>query len=61
MLPFVRKFDVWGHLGSIGSFMLYNPTLDAYVIGNFNSVGFVGPSIRFALGMLQRVARLKAA
>lgn len=61
MLPFVRKFDVWGHLGSIGSFMLYNPTLDAYVIGTFNSVGFVGPSLRFALGMLQRVARLKAA
>ncbi|WP_164779730.1 hypothetical protein [Paenibacillus kobensis] len=30
MLPFTEKFNAWGHLGSIGSFMLYNPTVPNY-------------------------------
>lgn len=57
MVPFLKQFDVWGHLGSIGSFMLYNPTLDLYLVGNFNSSGYVGRSIRFAFAAMQRLAK----
>lgn len=36
LVPFMRKYYGWGHLGSISSFSLYFPKLDIYVIGNFN-------------------------
>lgn len=57
MLPLVPTYRAWGHLGSIGAFMLYNPALDVYVIGNFNSTAYIGQSIRFAFGVLRRLAK----
>lgn len=59
LLPFVRKYIGWGHLGSIGAFMLYFPALDVHLIGNFNRAGHVGPSMRFAFGVLREVAKLR--
>ena len=59
MLPFIQKYNVWGHLGSIGSFMLYNPTMDVYIIGNFNKTGYVAKSIRFIFNTLRTLSKLK--
>jgi D-alanyl-D-alanine carboxypeptidase len=53
MLPFTEKYNVWGHLGSIGSFMLYNPTKDIYIIGSFNKTGYTAKSIRFIFNSLR--------
>jgi D-alanyl-D-alanine carboxypeptidase len=60
MRPFTQKFDVWGHLGSIGSFMLYNPGLDVYVIGNFNKTGYFTKSIRFISQVLHTLSKVSA-
>jgi len=60
MLPFTQKYNVWGHLGSIGSFMLYNPSMDAYVIGNFNKTGFLSTSIRFVFSVLRTLSKVKS-
>jgi D-alanyl-D-alanine carboxypeptidase len=59
MLPIIQKFNVWGHLGSIGSFMVYNPTMDVYIIGNFNRTGNVARNIRFLLKVLRVFSKLK--
>ena len=57
MQPFTQKYNVWGHLGSTGSFMLYNPGFDVYIIGNFNRTGYVGKSIRFVYSVLRNIAK----
>lgn len=59
MLPFVGKYNVWGHLGSIGSFMLYNPTMNIYLIGNFNKAAYLSKSIRFLFGTLRALSKIK--
>ncbi|HEY2421036.1 MAG TPA: serine hydrolase domain-containing protein [Neobacillus sp.] len=61
MLPFIQKYNVWGHLGSIGSFMLYNPANDVYIIGNFNKKGYVAKSIRFVFNILRMIVKEKPA
>ncbi|WP_307283676.1 serine hydrolase [Bacillus sp. SORGH_AS_0510] len=58
MQPFTEKYNVWGHLGSTGSFMLYNPGFDVYVIGSFNRTGYVGKSIRFVYSILRKIAKV---
>ncbi|EKN71267.1 beta-lactamase [Neobacillus bataviensis LMG 21833] len=57
MLPVIQKYNVWGHLGSIGSFMLYNPTLDIYIIGNFNNTTYLAKSIRYVFSILRTLAK----
>ncbi|MEH7435858.1 serine hydrolase domain-containing protein [Neobacillus drentensis] len=57
MQPFTQKYHVWGHLGSTGSFMLYSPGFDVYIIGNFNRTGYVGKSIRFVYSVLRNIAK----
>lgn len=59
MLPLIQKYNMWGHLGSIGSFMLYNPVLDAYIIGNFNKIGYLSKSMQFVLYVLRQLAKIK--
>jgi D-alanyl-D-alanine carboxypeptidase len=56
MLPFTKKYHAWGHLGSIGSFMLYNPELDVYMIGNFNNNAYVRQSIQFAFNTFRKLS-----
>ncbi|OLS40013.1 serine hydrolase [Bacillus sp. MRMR6] len=55
MLPLTKKYNAWGHLGSIGSFMLYNPELDVYMIGNFNNNAYVRQSIQFAFNTFRKL------
>ncbi|MFE8699940.1 serine hydrolase domain-containing protein [Cytobacillus sp. FJAT-54145] len=59
MLPFTDKYNAWGHLGSIGSFMLYNPVMDTYIIGSFNASGYVAKSIQFVFKALRVIAKIK--
>jgi D-alanyl-D-alanine carboxypeptidase len=58
-LPFTEKYNSWGHLGSIGSFMLYVPKMDVYIIGNFNDTSFAKKSVRFVFDMLRIVYKVK--
>lgn len=58
MLPFITKYNAWGHLGSIGSFMLYNPVMDVHIIGNFNKTAYLGPAMRFVLGALRKISAI---
>jgi D-alanyl-D-alanine carboxypeptidase len=57
MLPIIQKYNVWGHLGSIGSFMLYNPDMDIYLIGNFNKSGHLTKTVRFLFKTLRTVSK----
>jgi len=59
MFLFSEKYNVWGHLGSMGSFMLYNPGLDTYLVGSFNKAGYMGPCIRFLFNVLRTLAKCK--
>ncbi|MEO4052006.1 hypothetical protein [Solibacillus sp. CAU 1738] len=59
LLPLVKKYNAWGHLGSIGSFMLYNPVLDVYIIGNFNKKGYITKSMRFVLKVLRLLSKIE--
>lgn len=59
MLPFTEKYNVWGHLGSIGSFMLYNPVMDVYIIGNFNKTGHLSKTVQFVFNTLRTLASIK--
>jgi CubicO group peptidase (beta-lactamase class C family) len=56
-VPFARKYHAWGHLGSIGSFMLYNPTLDVYLVGNFNKTAYQMKTIRFVYQTMTSLAK----
>ncbi|MFY0545064.1 serine hydrolase domain-containing protein [Brevibacillus sp. H7] len=57
MIPFIQKYNVWGHIGSTGSFLFYNPAMDVYIIGTFNKVGYVGQSVRFAFHILRTLSK----
>ncbi|MFF2448234.1 serine hydrolase domain-containing protein [Neobacillus sp. NPDC058068] len=57
MMPFTQKYNVWGHLGSIGSFMLYNPAMDVYIIGNFNNAAYLAKSIRYVFSILRTLSK----
>lgn len=57
MYPLMPKYNVWGHLGSTGSFMLYNPEMDLHVIGSFNKTDYTGPSIRFVIKVLKALSK----
>jgi D-alanyl-D-alanine carboxypeptidase len=58
-LPFTEKYTSWGHLGSIGSFMLYAPKMDVYIIGNFNHTNFTKKSVRFVFDTLRFLDKVK--
>ncbi|PLR98448.1 serine hydrolase domain-containing protein [Bacillus sp. T33-2] len=60
MVPFTEKYNVWGHLGSIASFMLYNPSMDVYIIGNFNNTAYLRKSIGFVYNTLKTVSKTMA-
>ncbi|WP_066073861.1 serine hydrolase domain-containing protein [Neobacillus soli] len=59
MLPVIKKYNGWGHLGSIGSFMLYHPDMDVYMIGNFNKTGYLAKSVRFIFTILRTISNVK--
>lgn len=58
-IPLLKKYHVWGHFGFVGAFMLYNPSMDAYLIGNFNQSTFERKSGQFAFSILRQLATLQ--
>ncbi|MFW7378442.1 MAG: hypothetical protein ACOH5I_06535 [Oligoflexus sp.] len=56
-LPFLQKYQAWGHIGSIASFALYFPLLDLYVTGNFNQSKSVGKAMRFIMNTVRAIAK----
>jgi CubicO group peptidase (beta-lactamase class C family) len=57
-LPFLKRFHSWGGLGASSAFMLYNPTIDIYLIGSFNQWSYMRKSIRFILRTLRSVSKV---
>jgi D-alanyl-D-alanine carboxypeptidase len=58
-LPWTRKYDGIGHMGSIGSYMLYFPHLDIHLVANFNQTTFVRTGMMFLLSILRAVSKLE--
>lgn len=56
-VPFLKKYHLWGHLGSTSSYMLYNPTYDIYFIGNFNHFGMTTKTVRFVFNALRNITK----
>lgn len=53
MMP--SKYNIWGHSGSIGAFMYYNPGMDVYVIGSFHKMGYQVQPIFYIFNILRKI------
>ena len=49
-----KKYDIWGHSGSIGSFMYYNAGMDIYMIGSFHKVNYQVHPIFYIFNTLRK-------
>ena len=58
-LPVLKRFHSWGGLGASSAFMVYNPTIDVYVIGTFNQWSYMRKSMMFLLRTLRSVSKVK--
>ncbi|WP_332329978.1 serine hydrolase domain-containing protein [Paenibacillus sp. 481] len=57
-LPFARKYIGWGHLGASGSFMLYVPNMDVYLMGSFNQTAYQAKSMNVIFwNVLRKLAK----
>lgn len=56
-LLFPKKFCSFGHIGSIGSFMFYNPTTKTYLIGSVNRFQYHRKSMNIMFKALKAIMR----
>jgi D-alanyl-D-alanine carboxypeptidase len=56
-LLFPKKFSSFGHIGSIGSFMFYNPTTKTYLIGSVNRFQYHRKSMNIMFNALKLIMR----
>ena len=56
-LLFPKKFSSFGHIGSIGSFMFYNPTTKTYLIGSVNRFQYHRKSMNIMFKTLKVIMR----
>lgn len=56
-LLFPKKFCCFGHIGSIGSFMFYNPTTKTYLIGSVNRFQYHRKSMNIVFKALKTIMR----
>ncbi len=52
-----RKYEIWGNSGSIGTYMYYNPAMDAYLIGTFNNINYQVQPIMFIISILRQISK----
>lgn len=52
-----RKYDIWGHSGSIGAVCYYNPAMDIYTIGTFHKNGYQVQPVIFIVNVLRKIRR----
>ena len=53
-----RSLNMWGNLGSIASYMFYNPVFDIYLTGTFNHSRYVRRQVMFLISVMQKMRRL---
>ena len=52
-----KKYNVWGNMGSTGSFMFYHPQTDAYFIGSLNQFGYYRKGIQLMFKAIDLVLK----
>ncbi|MDP3305324.1 MAG: serine hydrolase domain-containing protein [Erysipelotrichaceae bacterium] len=57
-LLFPKKFSSFGHIGSIGSFMFYNPTTKTYLIGSVNRFQYHRKSMNIMFNALKEIMKI---
>ncbi|MGG4445319.1 serine hydrolase domain-containing protein [Brevibacillus porteri] len=59
-LPFTQKYTGWGHLGASGSYMLYFPNREVYLIGSFNQTTYQAKGMNYLFfHVLRKIAKAK--
>ncbi|QCC50373.1 serine hydrolase domain-containing protein [Halapricum salinum] len=58
-LPFLKRFHCWGGLGASSAFMVYNPTIDVYLIGTFNQWSYMRKSMMFLFQTLRSISKVE--
>lgn len=54
-----QSYAMWGNMGSIATFMLYNPANDVYLIGAFNQFDFVEKQVRLLMQVVGTIERIE--
>ncbi|UCB42270.1 MAG: beta-lactamase family protein [Dehalococcoidales bacterium] len=52
-----KKLNSWGNAGFIGSFLFYNPGMDAYFIGSLNQQGYHVKGVRMMLKVINTLSK----
>lgn len=52
-----KRYNVWGNVGSIGSFMFYHPATDIYLIGNLNQFRYHRRGIRLMFKIIDILSK----
>lgn len=50
-----KSYSCWGCVGATGAFMFYHPSLDVYLIGNFNDESYKIKGVRFMMKVIKRL------
>lgn len=58
-LPFLTKYHSWGGLGASSTFMLYNPSIDVYLIGTFNQWSYMRKAMMFLFRTLRTLSNVE--
>ncbi len=56
-IPLIMPHTFWGHSGATGSFMFYQPKLEAYLIGTFNDFKYERKGTRFMVKENSKLAK----
>ncbi|WP_313690397.1 serine hydrolase domain-containing protein [Halobellus marinus] len=59
--PFLKRFHSWGGLGASSAFIVYNPSIDVYLIGTFNQWSYMRKSMMFLFRTLRLISKVKRA
>jgi CubicO group peptidase (beta-lactamase class C family) len=51
-----KELNMWGNMGSIGSYMFYNPVHDVYIIGSFNHSRYMRKQVGFIIKVIRTVS-----
>ena len=58
-LPFLKKYHSWGGLGASSAFMMYNPSIDVYLIGTFNQWSYMRKCMMFLFKTLRTLSKVE--
>jgi D-alanyl-D-alanine carboxypeptidase len=58
-IPSIDVFPVWGHTGSLGSFLYYSPGTDIYIAGTINQTNENRTALQFMIRAMQVIDHIK--